>query len=153
MTTNTPLAEVYDLFMMSITDYRLTDLFNTSELDFENYLESWLIFAINDFSICDQSLNFSDTTKEFPVALTRENKTILVMLMGKYWMQKCVNDITQFNLHITDRDFKVASEAMNLREKASYLNVIKEQCSQLLNDYGYKRVDWDEWIIQSFMGV
>ena len=40
----------------------------------------------------------------------------------KFWLHKLVNDVTQMNLHITDRDFRVASEAMNLREKTVHYN-------------------------------
>jgi hypothetical protein len=149
---NTYVSEVYDLFMQLVNDYRLIDLFNTSEPDFENYLQAWLEYSIAEFSICDQALDYDEETGLFTVILTRENKIILATLMMKYWLQKNVNDITQMNLHVTDRDFKVASESMNLREKASYLNVIKEQCSQLLQDYGYKRVTWDEWRNQEFGG-
>lgn len=147
---NTSLNEVYDLFMQQITDYRLIDLFDTSELDFENYLQGFLEFAIVDFNNCNQSLDFDDATKEFPVILTRVNKVILATLMMKFWMQKNVNDITQMNLHVTDRDFKVASEALNIREKVAQLNAVKEQCSQLLIDYGYAKTDWASWYSQSF---
>lgn len=150
---NTSLNEVYDLFMQQITDYRLIDLFDASEFDFENYVQSFLEFAIVDFRECDQDLNFNDTTKEFSVVLTRDNKVILATLMMKYWMQKNVNDITQMNLHVTDRDFKVASEALNIREKVAQLNVVKEQCSQLLIDYSYSKLDWASWYNQSFSGV
>jgi len=150
----TSLSEVYDIFMMTVTDYRLIDLFNSSQPDFENYLQAWLEFSITDFKkICDQDLNFNDVTKEFPDVLTRENKVMLSKLMTKYWLQKAVNDVTQFNLHVTDRDFKVASEAQNLREKVAYLNIVKEDCSQSLQDYGFERVDWTEWYNQEFAGV
>jgi len=149
----TKTNDIYDLFMMSVSDYRLTDLFNTSEEDFETYLEGFLQFAISDFSVCNQDLEYDDTSKEFPETLTRENKVILATLMMRWWLQKLVNDITQLNLHITDRDFRVASEAMNLREKTVYLNTVKEQCSQLLNDYSYKNNNWDSWYGQNFEGV
>jgi len=149
----TSLSEVYDVFMMTVTDYRLTDLFNLSQPDFEDYLQGWLDYAIVDFPICDQDLNYNDTTKEFTDVLSRDNKIILATLMMKYWLQKAVNDVTQFNLHITDRDFKVASEAQNLREKTNHLNMVKEQCSQLLQDYGYRKNDWTDWYNQSFSGI
>jgi hypothetical protein len=149
----TSLSEVYDVFMMTVTDYRLIDLFNTSVPDFENYLQAWLDFSIVDFYVCDQDLNYDNTTKEFSADLSRDNKVILATLMMKYWLQKAVNDITQFNLHVTDRDFKIASESQNLREKANHLNLVKEQCSQLLQDYGYRKVDWDDWYAQQFQGV
>lgn len=149
----TTLSEVYDLFMLTVTDYRLNHLFDSSEEDFETYLQAWLEFAITEFHMCNQDLNFDNDTKTFPDTLTRENKVILATLMMKYWLQKNVNDITQMNLHVTDRDFKVASEAMNLREKAIYLNHVKETCSQMLSDYAYKHNDWDSWLKQNFLGV
>jgi hypothetical protein len=148
-----PLSSVFDLFLQTISDYRLIELFNTSESDFENFLEAWLIFSINDFNICDQSLVFDSTTKEFSETLTPENMVILAMLMMKYWTQKNVNDVTQFNLHVVDRDFKVSSEAQNLKTKIAHLNNIKEECSQLLNNYGFKKVDWALWLNQEFSGL
>jgi hypothetical protein len=150
---NTSLSEIYDYFLMTITDYRLIDLFNSSLPDFEDYLQKWLDFAIVDFQVCDQDLNYDNTAKEFPAELSRDNKIILATLMMRYWLQKVVSDITQMNLHITDRDFKMASEAQNLREKVNHLNIVKEQCSQLLQDYAYKRNDWVDWNNQSFLGV
>jgi len=147
-----PLNEVYDLFMTQVTDYRLTQLYDTSEEDFETFLESWLTFAINDFTVCDQNLNFDEFTKEFPCTLSRRNKVILATLMQKYWARKLTQDITQMNLHVMDRDFKVASEAQNLKEKVAYYNALKEECSQLLQDYAYSNVSWDDWFAQSFGG-
>lgn len=148
----TSLSEVYDVFMMTITDYRLIDLFNTSVPDFENYLQSWLDFAIVDFKVCDQNLNYDDTINEFPADLSRDNKVVLATLMMRYWLQKAVNDVTQFNLHITDRDFKIASEAQNLREKVNHLNIVKEQCSQLLQEYAYNKNSWVNWYAQDYGG-
>lgn len=149
----TTLAEIYDIFMMQVTDYRLTALFNTSETDFENFLQAWLDHAIVDFSICDQDLDFDDDTKLFPVVLTRKNKIVLATLMKKWWMEKNVNDVTQMNLHITDRDFKVASEAQNLREKMAALNSTRETCSQMLVDYGYSNVAWADWYAGDTAGL
>jgi len=153
MATNTSLPEVFDLFMMIISDYRLVDLYNTDEDGFNTYLEAWLQYAVSEFeNICTQDLNYNTTTQEFPAELTRKNKIILAKLMAKYWLEKVVSDITQMNLHITDRDFRIASEAMNLREKKDYFNAVKEECSQLLNDYAYSNNDWNSWYTQDFEG-
>lgn len=146
----TSLSEIYDIFMMNVTDYRLVDLYNTSQADFETYLQSWLNFSISEFSICDQDLTYDEATNEFSVVLTMENKNILALLMVKYWLQKLVNDVTQMNLHVTDRDFRIASEAQNLREKSAYLNMVKEQCSQMLVDYGFSKTEWTNWFNQDF---
>lgn len=150
----TQLAEVYDIFMQTVTDYRLIDLFNSSQEDFENYLQAWLEFSITEFEdICTQSLNFNDISKTFDLDLSRKNKNILARLMMKYWLLKEVNNITQLNLHVTDRDFRVASEAQNLREKSNYLNAIKEDCSQMLQDYSFATNDWEDWYAGEFRGV
>ena len=147
----TTASEIYDLFMLTVTDYRLTTLFNESVDDFETYLESFLKFAITDFVVCDQALVYDDTTNVFSVDLESYNKTILAKLMMKAWLQKEVNNITQMSLHVTDRDFRVASEAANLREKSAYLNTVKEDVSQLLIDYGYRKsADWTNWKNQLF---
>jgi hypothetical protein len=138
--------------MMNVQDYRLVDLYNTSEDDFDTYLEAWLLYSINEFSMCSQDLTFNTTTDVFSVDLTQQNKLILAKLMMKYWLQREVNNITQMNLHITDRDFKIASEAQNLREKVKYLNIVKEDCAQMLNEYEYKNNSWDDWFNQSFKG-
>ena len=62
----TYLSEIYDLSMQLITDYRLIDLYNTSEEDFENFMYAWLSYAINDFiGICDQDLSINETEKDF----------------------------------------------------------------------------------------
>ena len=153
MADPTALSEVFDLFMQTVTDYRLIALFNSSEADFEDYLEAWLIMSISEFSdICDQDLSYDSTDKEFTVVLSTQNKTVLATLMMKYWLQKNINDVTQMNLHVQDRDFKVPSEAVNLREKRTAFLHVQEQCSQLLQDYAYKRVDWNDWFAQDFAG-
>lgn len=148
----TAFSEIYDRFMLTVTDYRLNHLFDASQEDFENYLQAWLEFSIMEFSNCDQSLSFDEDTKAFTETLSLENKVVLATLMTKYWMEKNVNDITQMNLHVTDRDFRMASESANLREKAARLNHMKETCSQMLVDYGIRRIDWTNWLLQDFGG-
>ena len=147
---STQFSEVYDLFMTNVSDYRLTALFNQSSVDFENFLQAWLRYAINDFKICDQDLSFNTTGDGFKIVLKDENIIMLTILMVKWWLQKTVNDVTQMNLHVTDKDFKFSSEAQNLREKVSYLNIVKEQCSQALTEYSIHRVTWVNWYNQNF---
>jgi hypothetical protein len=148
------LSDVYDAFMQNVTDYRLIELYNTSLNDFETYLQSWLESAIVDFTdFCNQNLDFDSTTKLFTETLTLQNKTILAKFMVKYWMTKNINDITQINLHVDDRDFKLPSEANNLKEKRSQLQIYQEELSQLLIDYAYKQPgDWSSWYVQNFAG-
>jgi len=148
----TTFSEIYDRFMMLCQDYRLITLFQTSKEDFETYLFAWLENAIFDFSACNQGLSFDTLTNTFDETLTLDNILILANLMIKFWMMKNVLDITQMNLHVVDRDFKVFSEAQNLKEKQAALNMQTERCSQMLIDYSYRtsNMDWSNWLNQNF---
>lgn len=134
--------------MMFVTDYRLNELYNASVSDFETYLSGFLIPAITDFKNCNQSLSYA--TSIFTETLTEENIKILAMLMKKYWLTKEIDDITQMNLHVTDRDFRVYSESQNMREKQNRLILELENLSQSLIDYGYDNTDWSAWLNGEF---
>lgn len=144
----TPFSTIYDQFMMFVTDYRLNELYNASVSDFETYLSGFLIPAITDFKNCNQSLSYA--TSIFTETLTEENIKILAMLMKKYWLTKEIDDITQMNLHVTDRDFRVYSESQNMREKQNRLILELENLSQSLIDYGYDNTDWSAWLNGEF---
>ena len=129
----TPFSTVYDFFMMLVTDYKLNNLYTASVIDFETFLSAWLLLAIADFINCNQSLAFTSTT--FDEDLTQDNIKLLAQLMKKYWLEKEIDNITQMNLHVTDKDFKVYAEANNMTAKQKRLILDKEELSQLLVDY------------------
>lgn len=144
----TSFGDVFDQFMMMVKDYRLTSLYNTSVSDFETYLRGWLLPAIVEFKNCNQSLSYEDNY--FAETLTRENIIILALIMKKYWLKKEINDITQMNLHIQDKDFKTFAEANNLSEKRKLYITEVEEISQKLVDYGLDNVDWSSWFSGTF---
>jgi hypothetical protein len=139
----TTFSEVFDKFMVLVDDYRLVTLFQTSQTDFETYLQGWLDNAILEFYNCDQSLSYSSTT--FGATLTTKNQLILARIMVKYWLMKEVQDVTEMRLHIQDGDFKTYSEAQNLQAKSAHLDKVKEDVSQLLVDYSLNTNDWSSW--------
>jgi hypothetical protein len=134
--------------MMIVTDYRLNQLYNASVSDFETYLSGFLIPAITDFKRCNQSLSY--TSLVFSETLSQENIKILAMLMKKYWLIKEIDDITQMNLHVTDRDFRTYSESQNMREKQNRLILELEQLSQTIIDYGLENLNWSDWLSGNF---
>jgi hypothetical protein len=131
--------------MTKIKDWRLNNLFVESVTDFENYLSGFLINAIPSFTVCDQSLTYSLSTKEFDVELTMDNQVILAEMMVEKWLEKEIQDVNQMNLHLQDRDFKVYSESQNLREKSFHLDKVKEYNSQRMTNYSFNNVDWN-WL-------
>lgn len=146
----TEFSEIYDLFMMLQTDYRLTALYTSSQANFETYLEPWLLFSIVEFDVCGQSLAYSSTT--FTETLTLENKTILSQIMIKYWLMQEIQNILQMDNLIQDHDFKVFAQANNLKSKQDYYNIKCEEISKILTSYGYKYNSWAEWKDQNFDG-
>jgi hypothetical protein len=148
---NTSITEVFDSFGQLVQDYNLTYLFNSSQTDYTTFLQSWLEFAIVDFDICNQSLEFDDTTKLFTIVLSRENKIVLAQLMVKYWLNRLTQDIRQMNNVIRDREFDTYAAGQNLKEKTAHLDAVKETCSQALVRYSYRNFDWDALANQNFM--
>lgn len=139
----TTFSTIYDQALQFITDYRLVELYNSSVPNFETYMSGFLIPAITDFKNCNQSLAYTSTT--FTETLTQENIKILALLLEKYWLMKTIDDVTQMNLHVTDRDYKIYSESQNMREKQNRLILINESLSQIMVDYGLDNIDWADW--------
>jgi hypothetical protein len=139
----TKFNEIYDLFMTLQDDFRLITLFNSSQVDYENYLEGWLIPSLPEFDTCDQSLAYSGTT--FTETLTQINKNILADLMKKRWLEKEIDDIKQMNNFITDKDFNTHSNSQNMEAKRKRYIEQKEEISQKLVDYGLKRIPMANW--------
>lgn len=145
----TTTSEIYDNFLIGLKDYRLDTLYNTSPTNFANYLEGFLVEAIQEFDVCDQSLAYSTGT--FTETLTQKNITVLAKIMRKKWLEKELKDITQMKLHIQDRDFKIYAESNNMLAKQKQLILEKEDISQLLVSYSLKNsVDWASWYTGTF---
>jgi hypothetical protein len=145
MATGTSFSDIFDSFLLLINDYKLINLYESSEVDFETYLSGWLLYAIQDFSTCTQDLSYSASSKTFTETLTTENQLLLARMMVKYWLSKEVADVTQMSIHLQDRDFKTFSEAANLTAKSNHLLQIKEDISQALVEYGLRKNDWANW--------
>jgi len=153
MATNS--SEIFDLFMLLQSDYRLNTIYISSGSSaFNDYLQPWLLMSIDSFDdICNQSLDYNLTTQNFTQTLTQKNKNILAQTMIKFWLQKEVQDVLQMNNLIQDKDFKTFSAAQNLSAKQEAYNAKREEISQLLVDYGYANNDWTNWKLQNFDAV
>jgi len=152
----TTLSDISDLFMTKISDYRLVAIYQTSgSMALNEYVEPWLMESIIDFNICIPPLVYTPTSGSvegyFDSSLNFENKFILAEFMTLHWMQKAIQDILQINNNITDHDFKMFSQAQNLKAKQDYFNVKREQISQRLTDYEYKYNDWANWKNQAWI--
>lgn len=143
----TPYSEIYDLFLTTVSDYKIDELYDTGTEYFESYLKGFLIKAIPNFSNCVQDLDSiaPSTPLSFAVTLTSLEKGILSDLMTCEWFMKEINDVTQFNLTLSDTDFKHFSEAQNLREKQEKSDRMREMAEQKMTIYGLKNIPWADW--------
>ena len=141
----TSFTEVYDIFMGMQDDYRLINLFQSSPENFTTYLTGWMIPAVKDFlQVCDQDLSYNLVTKRFNQTLTIENIVVLAQIIKKYWLNRTIDDITQMNAKIQDKDFTFYSEAQNYATKQARYVEMKEEISSILNRYAYsKESTWE----------
>ena len=51
------------------------------------------------------------------------------------WFSGKINDVTQFQGHLNNKEFKAHSEAANLKEKSEYLDRLREKINQDEVDY------------------
>ena len=151
----TVASEIVDLFLTRVNDYRLTTIYQTSgSTSLTTYIEPWLIDSIVEFDICTQDLTYTATSGSVEGSFTQdlniETKSILSQIMVKYWMAKAVQDILQMNNFVQDHDYKTMSVSQNLTAKMNYYNTKKEEISQILENYGFKYLDWSRWRNQLF---
>lgn len=152
MVLATPFTDIYDLFLIVIKDYTLDNLYNINVENFETKLQGFLILAIAEFDSCKTDISVYDTTTgEFTNTLSLKEQTILSKFMVIKWFEREVQNVTQFNNLLTSGDFKMYSQAQNLKEKSAYLDKLKEEISQDLTRYELKSVvDWDAWSLGDY---
>ena len=148
-------SEIFDFFLTSVNDYRLDNIYQTSgSLVLDVYLEPWLLNSIVEFSICDQDLSYTVSSGSsegyFDATLNNRNQFMLVQLMIKYWLQKDIQNVLQMNNILQDRDYRVFSQANNLKAKQDYYIMKCEEVNQRLIDYEYSDVNWANWRNQIF---
>ena len=139
----TPYSSIFDLFLVSIQDYKIDNLYISSPTSFETYLKGFLIKGLINFTNCKQDLeDRNDTSNTFNITLTTTEQVILSNLMVIEWLTKEVNDIKQMQLHLQDGDFKTYAEANNLKEKNALLTSTRENVDRQMNKYSYSNIDW-----------
>lgn len=132
----TSFDEVIDLALIIVQDYKLDKLFNLSEKDFNTYCDGFLISAIPNFFHCRQDLSYNLEERTFLVELTELEKSILADFWVISWWKKELQDSTQIQAKLqVSSSFTSHSAAQNLKEKAVYLDGLREKVSQKITDY------------------
>lgn len=142
----TLFSDIYDLFLSGVSDYKINELFAVSTTDAETYLQGFLMKAIPKFNHCKQDLTYILTTDAYFVStLSLSEQNILSDWMQIQWFNKEINDVTQFQLHLNNTDFRHYAESQNLKAKSDRVNELREIVNQDMTDYSLKYIDWNSW--------
>lgn len=133
--------EVKDIALMVIRDYKLDSLYENNSCYFEKYTDGILIKAIGEFSSCLDDLSYNSELRRFYRQLSNSEISILADYFVIIWFKMQVQDVTQFNLHLKNRDFQFYSEGQNLKEKSAYLDKLNEDVSRKIVEYQNNNID------------
>lgn len=152
---STSFDSIQDMFLLVVKDYKLDKLYLISQAnhtnDFKNYLDGFLIISIPEFDNCIKNLeNINLTDRYFYDNLSLKEQLIISKWMVMKWFDKEIQDVTQFNMHLTDTDFKHYAEANNLKSKMDYSVHMREKINQDMVNYSIKNIPWDDWAAGNF---
>lgn len=134
----TSFDSIKDSALIIIRDYKLDKLYLSNQAKFQEYTDGILIKAIPKFTECVHSLDYVLADRQFVGDLTIQEQSILSDWFVYVWLETQINDVTQFQLHLTNTDFKHYAEANNLQQKSEYLDRIREKVKQDSLDYQIK---------------
>ena len=142
MPTPTPFDTIIDLSLRLIDDYKLIKLYNQSQTKFLAYCDGLLLAAVHNFFRCNQSLDYDTTQRQFNNQLTSAEISILADLWILEWFKKETQDSRKINALLqSSGSFKSHSAAQNLKEKASYLDGLREKVEQKMTNYQLQNLD------------
>lgn len=131
----TTFDEIEDLALIELQDYKIVNLAKTDMTALRTYLDGLVIRSVPKFAQCLQSTEYDIALRQFNSVFTNIEKEILAEYVAITWMTSIVQDVTQFNLHLQNKEFKIFSEAENLKQKSEYLDRMREKARQLTTDY------------------
>lgn len=139
-----------------VTDYRLDNLKKMDEKVFYTFLSGFLINSIDMFNGCLTNLNYREeefisvdsigqktTRKEYIFEENLSSKEVYILSLGVAigWYKKCMDDVTQFELHLSSKDFKTFSEQANIQRRMERLILMEEDLDEKIGKYQLDKLD------------
>jgi hypothetical protein len=152
----TAFTDIYDRALVTMQDYTLDKLAETNYDAFLLFMKSLLKSGIPFFNCCLNSLEFEDieeteidengnevqvTNTYFVSDLTNKEQSILAMVLVYEWFKRDVNDARQYRQKLSTRDLKTESSYQSLRKRSEYLDKMKEQIVQEIQNYQVDNMD------------
>lgn len=150
-------TDIYDRALTTMQDYKLDKLAQTNYDAFLLFMKSLLTSGVPFFNCCLKSLDYEDveeteideTTGEettvtntyFKDDLDYKEQSILAMVLTYEWFKRDVNDARQYRQKLSTRDFKTESSYQSLQKRSEYLDKMKEQIVQEIQNYQVEHMD------------
>lgn len=149
-------TEIYDRALVTMQDYTLDKLAETNYNAFLLFMKSLLKSGIPFFNCCLNSLDYHDEAEleinengeevivintYFDADLTTKEQSILAMVLVYEWFKRDVNDARQYRQKLNTRDFKAESSYQSLQKRSEYLDKMKEQICQEIQNYQVDNMD------------
>ena len=137
------------------TDYKLDKLVQVDEQAFYDFLGGFLVNSTDIFDSCLTDLSYHEETRViekdnkfvtvtdyvFDNELTSKEVYILSLGVALGWYKKQLDDVTQYKLHLSNKDFKSYSEQQNLQRRLERLGAMEEDLSEEIQKYQIKNLD------------
>ncbi|GIN66342.1 hypothetical protein J41TS2_17630 [Bacillus sonorensis] len=132
----TNLAEVYDSFLSKITDYRL---FKMTEEEIKENLFGYFKSAKAKFYKCKKDLTVIDEVIQSD--LSDIEIEILVSLMLVEHIKPQLLSSENLKQSLSDKDFKIYSQANQLRETRLLFDNLKREVNKMITEYTFLGID------------
>ena len=137
------------------TDYKLDKLVQVDEQAFYDFLGGFLVNSTDIFDSCLTNLSYHEETRViekdnklvtvtdyvFDNELTSKEIYILSLGVALGWYKKQLDDVTQYKLHLSNKDFKSYSEQQNLQRRLERLGAMEEDLSEEIQKYQIANLD------------
>lgn len=134
------------------TDYKLDNLIKMDEQAFYTFLGGMLVNATDLFDGALTDLSYhSEVVKDengndsieyvFDADLSSKEVYILCLGVALGWYKKALDDVTQFKLHLSTKNFKNYSESQSISKRVERLGAMEEELSEAITAYQLNNFD------------
>lgn len=146
----TPFSDIEDLALVTIQDYKLDALYQTSQTDWATFVGGFVARASLLFRTSTIDLSYDINSLSFNNTLGRTEINILVYLFIQMWLERSAQNLSQKMATMTPADAKRANLPTTLKEQQYSLDTIREKTAQLMTEYSYDNAAWRSWLNGDF---
>lgn len=129
----TPYSEVDNMFLGDISDDTILDY---ALEDREEILNGLRVKALTRFKACKKDLSDrNETSKQFNLTLTDEEKLIIATIMRKFWLNDKLYNLELLKQRMSTKDWKMTSQAEHLLRLTVLNQELEKEISRMIVSY------------------